>query len=59
MLKKALKLPYLIAALIIFLLMLFVGVFGAGFTWGESLLLSAVITVVGVGSLWLKEFWPF
>ena len=59
MLKKMLKMPYVIAAIVVFFLVLFVGVFGVGLTWGESLLLSAVVTVVGVGAIWLREIWPF
>jgi hypothetical protein len=46
---------YLIAALVVFLIVLVVGVVGVKLTWGESALLSAVITVMGVGGYWWKE----
>lgn len=52
--KKKL-LIYLIAALAIFLVVLLVGVFGVKLTWGESALLSAFLTVIGVGAYWWRE----
>jgi hypothetical protein len=59
MLKKLLKNPYVIAGVIIFLLLLFLGVFAIGFSWSDSLLLSAVISILGVGGYWWKEkVWP-
>jgi hypothetical protein len=52
--KKKL-LYYLIAAIAVFLIVLLVGFFGVKLTWGESALLSAFLTVIGVGSYWWKE----
>ena len=46
---------YFIAAIVIFMIVLFVGVFGVKLTWGESALLSAFLTAVGVVSYWRKE----
>ena len=46
---------YFIAAIVIFMIVLFVGVFGVKLTWGESALLSAFLTVIGVGGYWWKE----
>ena len=46
---------YLIAALAIFLIVLFVGVFGVKLTWGESALLSVFLTAIGVGTYWWRE----
>jgi len=53
-LKKKLFM-YFIAAIVIFMIVLFVGVFGVKLTWGESALLSAFLTAVGVVSYWRKE----
>ena len=48
-------LTYLIVALGIFLLILFVGVLFIDFTWSEAAFLSAFLTVVGVGGYWWRE----
>jgi hypothetical protein len=57
--KKILINPYVIGGTIVFLLLLFVGVFGIGFSWGESLLASAALTIVGIGVIWWQDIWPF
>lgn len=46
---------YLIAAVVVFLIVLMVGVFGMQLTWGESALLAAVVTIMGVGGYWWKD----
>jgi hypothetical protein len=49
---------YLIAIVIVFLIVLLVGYFFVKFTWSEAALLSAFLTVVGVGSYWWRvEGW--
>ncbi|MGC1374598.1 MAG: hypothetical protein WA821_00120 [Anaerolineales bacterium] len=45
---------YLIAAVIIFVAALVVGVIGVQLTWGESAMLAAFLTVIGIGSYWWK-----
>lgn len=58
MLKKIFTNKYIIAGLIVFLLLFFIGVFGLGFSWGESLFASAVLAVVGIGVIgWKEEMW--
>jgi hypothetical protein len=59
MLKKILTNHFVIAGIIIFLLMFFIGIFGISLSWSESLLIAAVITVVGIGTMWWQDFWPF
>jgi hypothetical protein len=59
MLKKLLTNHFVIAGIIIFLLMFFIGIFGISLSWSESLLVAAVITVIGVGAMWWQDFWPF
>ena len=46
---------YLIAMAIVFLVVLLVGYFFVKLAWGESALLAAFLTVVGVGGFWWKE----
>jgi hypothetical protein len=46
-------------AAIIFLFLFCVGVFGVGFTVGESLLASAALTVVVIVVTWWQDVWPF
>jgi hypothetical protein len=46
---------YLIAIVIVFLFVLLTGYFFVDLTWAESALLSAFLTVIGVGSYWWKE----
>ena len=59
MLKKLLKNPYILSGLILFVLLFFLGIFAIGFTLPDSLLLSAVISILGVGGYWWKEkVWP-
>jgi hypothetical protein len=53
MLKKLRN--YLIAAVIVFVVVLVVGVVGVKLAWSESALLSAFLTVIGVGGYWWKE----
>jgi len=48
-------LGYLIAAIVIFVIVLVVGVIGVKLTWGESAFLSAFLTVIGIGGYWWKE----
>ena len=45
---------YLIAAVIIFVIVFAVGVIGVQLTWGESALLAAFLTAIGVGSYWWR-----
>ena len=45
---------YLIAAVVIFVVALVVGVIGVQLTWGESAMLAAFLAVIGVGSYWWK-----
>jgi hypothetical protein len=59
MLKKIFTHHFVIAGIIIFLLMFFIGIFGISLAWSEALLLAVVITVVGVGTLWWQDVWPF
>lgn len=59
MFKKLLKNPYIISGVIVFLLLFFLGVFSIGFSLSDSLLVSAVISIVVVGGYWWKEkVWP-
>lgn len=59
MLKSIFKNPYVIAGIVVFIILLFVGALGFGASWGESLLGSAVLTIVGIGGIWWKrEVWP-
>jgi Kef-type K+ transport system membrane component KefB len=59
MLKNITKHPYIIGGIIVFLFMLFLGVYALEFSWEESLLASAVLSMIGVGGLWWKEkVWP-
>jgi hypothetical protein len=46
---------YLIAGVVVFAVVFFGGVRFVGLTWSESLLLSAFLTVVGVGGFWWRE----
>jgi hypothetical protein len=49
---------YLIAFVVTFLIVLLVGYFFVDFTWGEAALLSAFLTVIGVGTYWWRvEGW--
>ena len=59
MLRKIFTNHFVIAGIIIFLLIFFIGLFGIDLALGESLLLAAVITIVGVGALWWQDIWPF
>ena len=60
MIKKIIRNPYVIAGVVVFFILLFVGVFGVGASWGESLFGSVALTVIGIGSIWVKqEIWPF
>jgi Kef-type K+ transport system membrane component KefB len=47
--------PYIVSFCIVFLILLFVGVFALDFTWSESIFASAALSVIGVGSFWWKE----
>lgn len=46
---------YLIAIVVVFLVVLLVSYFFVKLTWSESALLSAFLTVIGVGSYWWRE----
>ena len=46
---------YLIAIVVVFVIVFLVGVIWIDFTWSESALLSAFLTVIGVGSYWWRE----
>jgi len=59
MFKKLLKNPYIIGGIVAFVILFVVGVFALEASVSESLLGSAVISVIGVGGLWWKqEVWP-
>ncbi len=47
--------PYIFSFCIVFLILLFVGVFALNFTWSESLIGSAALSAIGVGIFWWKE----
>ncbi|MBI5935491.1 MAG: hypothetical protein HY867_17450 [Chloroflexi bacterium] len=55
MLKKFIKNPYVIAGIVIFILLFTLGVFALEFSIGESMLYSAALAIIGVGSYWWKE----
>jgi hypothetical protein len=46
---------YLLAAVIVFLVVLLAGVLWMHLKWSESGFLSAFLTIVGVGGYWWKE----
>jgi hypothetical protein len=46
---------YLVAIVVVFLVILLLGYFFVDLAWGESALLSAFLTVIGVGGYWWKE----
>ncbi len=48
--------PYFIAGLIIFVLLFFIMLLAVHTTFGEALLISAVLSVVGIGAAWFKEY---
>jgi Kef-type K+ transport system membrane component KefB len=58
MLKKILTNHFVIVGIVVFLLLFFVGIFGISLSWGEALLLAAVITAVSIGTMWWQDFWP-
>ena len=47
---------YLIAAVIVFLVVLLGGYFFINLTWGESATLAAFLTAIGVGGYWWREY---
>ena len=51
--SKFLKSPYLIAAIIVFVLLMGIGLY-LKFSFGEALFTSAALTVIGVGGIWWK-----
>ena len=51
--SRFLKSPYIIAAIIVFVLLLGSGLYPK-FSLGEALLASAALTVIGVGGIWWK-----
>lgn len=54
---KFLKNPYIIAGGIVFVFLVILGLF-LKFSLGETLLASAVLTIIGVGvSWWEREVW--
>ena len=46
---------YLIAIVVVFLVILLADYFFVKLTWSESAMLSAFLTVIGVGGYWWKE----
>ncbi len=48
--------PYFIVFLIVFLILLFTGVFALDFTWIESLFAAAVLSAIGVGISWFTSY---
>jgi hypothetical protein len=46
---------YLLAAVVVFVVVLLTGVFWLQFKWIESALFSAFLTVIGVGGYWWRE----
>jgi hypothetical protein len=46
---------YLIAIVVVFLIVLLLGYFFVDLAWAESAMLSAFLTVIGVGGYWWKE----
>ena len=46
---------YLIAFVVTFFVVLLVGYFFVDFAWGDAALLSAFLTVIGVGAYWWRE----
>jgi hypothetical protein len=46
---------YAVAAIIVFIIVLLIGVYGVELAWGESAMLSAFLTVIGVGGYWWRE----
>jgi hypothetical protein len=46
---------YLIAIVVVFPVVLLIGTFFVDLAWGEAALLSAFLTVIGVGTYWWKE----
>ena len=54
MLKFVRSHPYVVSFILVFLFLLFLGVFALDFSWGESLFASAALSAVGVGSAWWK-----
>ena len=54
MLIAVLKNPYFISGVLVFALLFGLGLY-LDFSWMESLLASAALTIVGVGTLWWQE----
>ncbi len=54
--SRIVRSPYFIAAIIIFLLLFFILLLAVKATFGESLLAAAVLTVLGIGAAWFKEY---
>ena len=47
--------PYIVSFVVVFLLLLFIGVFALDFSWSESLFGSAALSAIGVVSVWWKQ----
>jgi hypothetical protein len=47
--------PYMIAFIIVFLLLFFIGIFALDTLWSESLFGAAVLSAIGVGGIWWKQ----
>jgi hypothetical protein len=45
---------YLVAAIVIFLVVLMVGVLWVHLKWSESAMLAVFLTVIGVGAYWWR-----
>lgn len=58
MLKKILTNIYVSGGIIVFVILFFIGIFGIGFTWGESLFAAAALSVIGTAIIWWqREVW--
>ena len=54
MLIAVLKNPYFISGVLVFVLLFGLGLY-LDFSWVESLLSSAMLTVIGIGTLWWQK----
>jgi hypothetical protein len=52
-LPRFLKSPYIIAAIVVFVLLMGIGLY-LKFSFSDALFASAVLTVIGVGGIWWK-----
>jgi len=54
MLKKFFSMPYLVAGVVVFILLVALSVFSLDVPIGEALLYSFILTVVGMAVVWWK-----